>query len=102
MICTSTGAGRPKLGICETISAGRKAKVVPGKRRVRVVRSWFPCGTPLESNAGVDLVRPQSFDEAKKLLKEAGYNGEKVVIMQPTDIPISNAFALVVGKALRD
>ena len=78
------------------------AAAIGNPRYYKVCEALFPCGTPLESNAGVDLVRPQSFDEAKKLLKEAGYNGEKVVIMQPTDIPISNAFALVVGKALRD
>ena len=43
-----------------------------------------------------------SLDEGKKLLKESGYKGEKTVILQPSDIPISNAFALVVGKACRD
>ena len=63
--------------------------------------SYFPCGTPMASDAGVDLVRANR-DEARKLLKESGYKGEKVVIMQPTDIPNSNAFALVVGKACRD
>src|SRR5262249_52043102 len=64
--------------------------------------SYFPCGSPLESNAGLDLVRPASLDAAQEPLKESGYNGEKVVIMQPSDIPISSAFALVVGKTLRD
>jgi peptide/nickel transport system substrate-binding protein len=64
--------------------------------------SVFPCGTPMESKAGLDLIRPSNKDEAKKLLQEAGYKGEKVVIMQPTDIPISSAFALVTGKTLRD
>ena len=29
--CTSIGAGRPKFRICVTMSAGRKAKVAPGK-----------------------------------------------------------------------
>jgi peptide/nickel transport system substrate-binding protein len=63
--------------------------------------SYFPCGTPLASDTAVELARPDK-EEAKRLLKEAGYNGEKVVIMQPTDIPISSAFALVVGKGCRD
>ena len=30
MTCTSIGAGRPKLRICETMSAGRNENVVPG------------------------------------------------------------------------
>jgi peptide/nickel transport system substrate-binding protein len=64
--------------------------------------SLFPCGTPLASESGVDLIRPPSKDDAKKLLSEAGYKGEKLVIMQPTDIPISSGFALVTAKVLRD
>jgi peptide/nickel transport system substrate-binding protein len=64
--------------------------------------SFFPCGTPFESKEGLDLIRPSSKDAAKETLKKSGYNGEKVVIMQPTDIPISSAFALVTGKMLRD
>jgi peptide/nickel transport system substrate-binding protein len=68
----------------------------------RECTSIYPCGSPLETKAGADLVFPTSLDEAKKLLKEAGYKGEKTVILQPSDIPISNAFALVVGKACRD
>jgi len=68
----------------------------------RECASFFPCGTPMESKAGLDLIVPPNKDEAKKLLKESGYKGEKTVSLQPSDIPISNAFALVVGKACRD
>jgi len=64
--------------------------------------SIYPCGSPLETKAGTDLVFPASIAAAKKLLQEAGYKGEKTVILQPTDIPVSSAFALVVGKACRD
>jgi len=67
----------------------------------KLCETLFPCGSPLETKAGLDLIRPASDEEAKKLL-EGNYNGEKLVIMQPADIPISNAFALVVGKKLRD
>jgi peptide/nickel transport system substrate-binding protein len=65
-------------------------------------KSIYPCGSPLETNAGTELVFPPDLNEAKKLLKEAGYKGEKTVILQPSDIPNSNAFALVVAKACRD
>jgi peptide/nickel transport system substrate-binding protein len=64
--------------------------------------SVFPCGTPLATTAGTDLIYPANLDAARKLLKESGYNGERTVILQPTDIPISSAFALVVAKAARD
>jgi peptide/nickel transport system substrate-binding protein len=68
----------------------------------RECTSIYPCGSPLETNAGTDFAFPTNREEAKKLLKESGYKGEKTVILQPSDIPISNAFALVIGKACRD
>ena len=64
--------------------------------------SIYPCGSPFETNAGTELVAPPSIAEAKKLLAEAGYKGEKTVILQPSDIPTSSAFALVIAKACRD
>ena len=45
--------------------------------------SIYPCGSPFETNAGTELVSPPSIAEAKKLLAEAGYKGEKTVILQP-------------------
>jgi peptide/nickel transport system substrate-binding protein len=78
------------------------AAAVGNPQYYKECESFFPCGTPLESKDGLDLIRPSSKDKAKETLKKSGYNGEKVVIMQPTDIPISSAFALVAGKTLRD
>ncbi|MGX9121067.1 ABC transporter substrate-binding protein [Mesorhizobium sp. BHbsci] len=40
-------------------------------------------------------------EKAKKLFQEAGYAGEKVVILQPTDTPMFNDAAQLVGAALR-
>jgi peptide/nickel transport system substrate-binding protein len=77
------------------------AAAVGNPEYYKVCESLFPCGTPLASESGLDLIRPSSRDEARKLLKEAGYKGERVVIMQPTDIPISSGFALVTAQALR-
>jgi peptide/nickel transport system substrate-binding protein len=68
----------------------------------RECNSIYPCGSPFETNVGTNLVSPPSIADAKKLLAEAGYKGEKTVILQPSDIPNSNAFALVVAKACRD
>ena len=64
--------------------------------------SIYPCGSPLETKAGTEFAFPTNLEKAKALLKESGYKGEKTVILQPSDIPISSAFALVVGKACRD
>ncbi|MDB5817822.1 MAG: putative peptide transporter, peptide-binding protein [Rhizobacter sp.] len=48
--------------------------------------SIYACSSPYASTqAGYFTGKPQ-FEEAKKLLKEAGYDGKPVVLMAPTDI----------------
>ncbi|WP_293796607.1 ABC transporter substrate-binding protein [uncultured Bosea sp.] len=49
-------------------------------------RSLWWRGTPYYVGEQEDLM-PQSLDKAKAALKESGYNGEKVVIINPTDFP---------------
>ena len=49
-------------------------------------RSLWWRGTPYYDGEQDDLM-PQSIDKAKAALKESGYNGEKVVIINPTDFP---------------
>ncbi len=46
---------------------------------------WFR-GTPYYDGEQEDLM-PQSIEKAKAALKDSGYNGEKVVIISPTDFP---------------
>ncbi|HEY0295148.1 MAG TPA: ABC transporter substrate-binding protein [Bordetella sp.] len=45
--------------------------------------SNYPCGMPGVKNAL--LGKPGGLDKARQLLKESGYAGEKVVIINPTD-----------------
>jgi peptide/nickel transport system substrate-binding protein len=62
----------------------------------------FVCGgTPFETTAGADeLLHGPNLDKAKALIKEAGYKGEKVVLLSATDQPIVQAQALVTQQAL--
>jgi peptide/nickel transport system substrate-binding protein len=55
-------------------------------RYYKVCKAMFGCGTPLESPAGMDGVLESRFDESKKLLKELGYDGTPVVVLQSTDV----------------
>jgi peptide/nickel transport system substrate-binding protein len=55
-------------------------------RYYKVCRAMFGCGTPLETAAGMDGVLQSRFDESKKILKEAGYDGTAVVVLQSTDV----------------
>ena len=62
----------------------------------------FGCGTPFETNAGADaLLNGPNPAKAKELIKEAGYQGEKIVLMSATDQPIVHGQALVTLAALR-
>jgi peptide/nickel transport system substrate-binding protein len=62
----------------------------------------FVCGAPLESNAGADaLLKGPDLAKAKRLIEEAGYKGERIVLMSATDQPIVHGQALVTLEALR-
>jgi peptide/nickel transport system substrate-binding protein len=62
----------------------------------------FGCGTPFETNAGAEaLLNGPNPARAKQLVEEAGYKGEKIVLMSATDQPIVHGQALVTLDALR-
>ncbi len=64
--------------------------------------SFFTCGTPLANDAGSEaLTGKRDFDRAKALIKEAGYKGEKIIVMDATDQPIVHSQALVTHELLR-
>ena len=61
----------------------------------------FICGTPLATEAGADeLKKAPDFARAKALIAEAGYKGEKIVVLDATDQPIVHAQALVTNELL--
>jgi peptide/nickel transport system substrate-binding protein len=68
----------------------------------RTCFAMFGCGTPLETTAGADeLMHAPNRERAKALIKEAGYNGEKIVLLDATDQPPVHGQALVTLAALR-
>ena len=66
-----------------------------------------PCGyftpnTPLASNAGMDvLISKRDLSKVKHELEAAGYKGEKVVVLTPTDIASAKALADITADMLR-
>ncbi len=61
----------------------------------------FTPGSPADSTVGMAAITgPRDWDGAKKLVQEAGYKGEKVVIISPTDYPWLEAFCQVARDTL--
>ena len=61
----------------------------------------MPAATPLATDAGADeLLHGPNVAKAKAALKEAGYKGEKIVLLDATDQPIVHAQALVTAQHL--
>jgi len=67
----------------------------------QVCGAVLTCVSPYASEEGATQTRKPDLARAKALLKEAGYKGEKVVIMHPTDLPIFANIAPVTAQALR-
>ncbi len=63
-------------------------------------RAIFGCGSVYETNAGAEGLH-QDFNKAKELLKEAGYKGEPIIVMDPTNVPILHAAITVTVQNLR-
>jgi peptide/nickel transport system substrate-binding protein len=64
----------------------------------RACPGFFTCVSPYASDAG--WPRPD-LDRARALIREAGYDGTPVVILQPTDLPNLNAFSQVADQLFR-
>jgi peptide/nickel transport system substrate-binding protein len=64
--------------------------------------SFYACGTPLASDAGAEaLSGPRDWSKAKRLVAEAGYNGEKINLLTAVDYPVSQAQSLVTFDLLK-
>ena len=64
--------------------------------------SYFSCDGPMASETGSEpLKEPRDLSQAKRLIAEAGYEGERVVLLDPTDFAIMHTLALVTEDLLR-
>ncbi len=56
----------------------------------------FTPGTPMANAAGLDrFAGTMTPDQARRAVEAAGYKGERLVMMQPTDHPVNNAMSQV-------
>ena len=66
----------------------------------KVCKAVFICGTPLASDEGMADVLNQNAAKAKELLKEAGYDGTPIVLLQSTDLQVLTNLAPVAKAQL--
>ncbi len=68
----------------------------------KTTSSYFTPGSSGYTEEGGDLLRgPRNYEAAKKLLAEAGYNGEKIALLVATDIAITKAQGDVTADMLK-
>lgn len=68
----------------------------------KVCGAMFICDTPLANDIGTEtLVKGNGVEQAKKLLKEAGYDGRPVRIIQPTDVNTQKTQPIVGAQFLK-
>jgi peptide/nickel transport system substrate-binding protein len=72
-----------------------------GAENWRVCRAYFNCGGPFATDAGAEPEFGKNKEKAKALLAEAGYKGETLVLLQPTDIPFLSAATQFLAQDLR-
>jgi peptide/nickel transport system substrate-binding protein len=62
--------------------------------------SVFACGGPYETTIGSAPMREHDLTIARQLVKESGYDGQPIVVLQATDRPIMKAAAKVTRQRL--
>lgn len=68
----------------------------------RVWRSMFPAGFPFVTEAGAPAMGARKdFDTLRRELREAGYAGERVVVLSPSDLASIAPFGDVTAELLR-
>ncbi len=63
---------------------------------------FFCPGTPMASQAGMEaLTGPRDLAKSRRALEEAGYKGERIVLLAPADIPSAKALADISADLFR-
>ncbi|MGG5822273.1 ABC transporter substrate-binding protein [Falsiroseomonas sp. HW251] len=68
----------------------------------RVPAGVFTPGTPLSNDAGLEvLTGPRDIEASRRALREAGYSGQRIVLLSATDLPVLQNLAEVASDLLR-
>ncbi len=62
--------------------------------------SVFACGSPYATRIGAEPIMEHDLTRARQLVKESGYDGQPIVVLHPTDVPLINAAVIVTRQRL--
>jgi len=94
---------RARQALAHAVSQDRftAAMGYPLDMRMTHCATFFICGGPHATAAGAEPFRRPDLARAKQLLADAGYKGDKVVLLAPTDVTYLHAVAMVAAQAMR-
>ncbi|MBS0640232.1 MAG: ABC transporter substrate-binding protein [Proteobacteria bacterium] len=78
-----------------------RAAVGDDRELWRRCASLFPCGTPYATETEGAALMPGRLDQARRMLADAGYSGQRVVIINPTDFPLIGPLGQVTADLLQ-
>lgn len=93
----------PKVRQAAMLAMGQQAYIatqVGVPELGRMCRSIYPCGTPYADENTGDFTGKPNVAKAKALLAEAGYKGQPIVLMRPTDLASISKIPLVAKQQL--
>jgi peptide/nickel transport system substrate-binding protein len=73
----------------------------PVNLRMPYCGAVFVCGSANATDAGTEPYRQPDLAKAKKLLDEAGYKGEKIVVLVPSGVPVLGPLTQIAVKQLQ-
>ena len=68
---------------------------------MRACHAFMGCSTEAKTEAGMDGFMTQNLDKARQLLKESGYDGRPVVLMDPTNFEPMHSASAVAAQVMR-
>jgi ABC-type dipeptide transport system, periplasmic component len=92
-----------RKAVMATVSQQDFMQVTSGEENTEVCVSFFVCGTRFATEAGAEgWLKAKDLEKAKALLAEGGYNGEKVIVLDPTDDTVPHNQTIVAVANLRE
>jgi len=78
------------------------AAQIGDEKYYQICGAMFGCGTQLETEVGaVQTAEYPDLKKAKELLAQSNYKGEKVIVLQPTDLPTLSAIPPLMVQVLQ-